>query len=118
MFTAVLFATAKTCKKPRCPSVGGQTNYDTLKGILLLFRCQVMPDSFVTPWTGRPPGSSVCGISQARILEWAAVSSFRGSSRYTQSHFCYSKYDTYVILIITPLYVFGLSDPLTNDIQE
>ena len=65
-----------------------------------------------------PPGSCVHGISQARILEWAAVSSFRGSSRYTQSHFCYSKYDTYVILIITPLYVFGLSDPLTNDIQE
>ena len=27
-----------------------------------------------------PPGSSVHGISQARILEWAAVSSCRGSS--------------------------------------
>jgi len=24
-----------------------------------------------------PPGSSVHGISQARILEWAAISSFR-----------------------------------------
>ena len=27
-----------------------------------------------------PPGSSVCGILQARILVWAAVPSFRGSS--------------------------------------
>ena len=28
-----------------------------------------------------PPGSSVHGISQARILEWVAISSCRGSSR-------------------------------------
>ena len=27
-----------------------------------------------------PPGSSVHGMSQARILEWAALSSYRGSS--------------------------------------
>ena len=28
-----------------------------------------------------PPGSSVRGILQARILEWVAISSSRGSSR-------------------------------------
>ena len=28
-----------------------------------------------------PPGSSVCGISQARMLEWVAISFSRGSSR-------------------------------------
>ena len=28
-----------------------------------------------------PPGSSVRGILQARVLEWAAISFFRGSSR-------------------------------------
>ena len=28
-----------------------------------------------------PPGSSVHGISQARILEWVAIFSSRGSSR-------------------------------------
>ena len=28
-----------------------------------------------------PPGSSVCGVLQARILEWVAISSSRGSSR-------------------------------------
>ena len=27
-----------------------------------------------------PPGSSVCGVAQARILEWAAISYSRGSS--------------------------------------
>ena len=34
---------------------------------------------FVTPWT--PPGSSVHGILQARILEWVAMPSSRGSSQ-------------------------------------
>jgi len=28
-----------------------------------------------------PPGSSVCGILQARMLEWAAMPSSRGSSQ-------------------------------------
>ena len=28
-----------------------------------------------------PPGSSVCGILQARILEWVAMPSSRGSSK-------------------------------------
>ena len=28
-----------------------------------------------------PPGSSVCGISQARVLEWVAISFSTGSSR-------------------------------------
>ena len=32
------------------------------------------------PMDCRPPGSSVRGISQARILEWVAISFFRGSS--------------------------------------
>ena len=33
------------------------------------------------PMDCSPPGSSVHGILQARILEWAAISSFRGSSQ-------------------------------------
>ena len=32
------------------------------------------------PMDRSPPGSSVCGVSQARILEWVAISSSRGSS--------------------------------------
>ena len=36
----------------------------------------------MTPWTDcSPQGSSVHGTSQARILEWVAISSSRGSSR-------------------------------------
>ena len=37
---------------------------------------------FVTPWTVcSPPGSSIYGILQARILEWVAIPFSRGSSR-------------------------------------
>ena len=40
-----------------------------------------MSDSFVTPCSlCSPPGSSVHGISQARILEWVAISFSRESS--------------------------------------
>ena len=35
---------------------------------------------FMTTWTWSPPGSSVHEILQARILEWFAISSSRGSS--------------------------------------
>ena len=37
--------------------------------------------TFCHPMDCSPPGSSVHGISQARILEWAAISSPRGCSR-------------------------------------
>ena len=36
---------------------------------------------FVTLWNCGPPGSSVHGILQARILEWVAISSSRVSSQ-------------------------------------
>ena len=39
----------------------------------------VMSDSFVSD--GSPPGSSVHGILQVIILEWVAISFFRGSSQ-------------------------------------
>ena len=46
---------------------------------ILLFSCSVVSDS-LPPHILWPPGSSVHGISQARIQEWVAISSFRGSS--------------------------------------
>ena len=52
--------------------------YGTL--LLLLFRRSVTSDS-LQPRNCRPPGSSVHGISQARILEWIAISFSRGSSQ-------------------------------------
>ena len=36
---------------------------------------------FHSPMDGSPPGSSVHGISQARILKWVAISFSRGSSQ-------------------------------------
>ena len=35
---------------------------------------------FETPWTVAPPGSSVRGIFQARILDWIVVATSRRSS--------------------------------------
>ena len=37
--------------------------------------------SLCNPMDCSPPGSSVHGIFQARILEWVAISSSRGSSQ-------------------------------------
>ena len=42
--------------------------------------CSVMANSFDSMDCSLP-GSSVCGISQARILEWIAISFSRGSSQ-------------------------------------
>ena len=42
--------------------------------LLLLFSCQVVSSRFVTPPNCRLPGSSVHRVSQARILEWVAIS--------------------------------------------
>ena len=42
--------------------------------------CSVVSNSG-TPMDCSPPDSSVHGISQARILEWVAISDFNGSSR-------------------------------------
>ena len=36
---------------------------------------------FGDPMDCSPPGSSTDGISQAKVLEWVAISSSRGSSR-------------------------------------
>ena len=42
---------------------------------------KVLSNSLWPPWTvSNPPGSSVHGVLQARILEWVAISSSRGSS--------------------------------------
>ena len=47
---------------------------------LLLFCCKSCP-TLCDPMDCSPPGSSVHGIFQARVLEWVAISFSRGSSR-------------------------------------
>ena len=44
--------------------------------VLVVQSCLVLCD----PMDCSPPGSSVYGILQARVLEWVAISSSRGSS--------------------------------------
>ena len=44
--------------------------------LLVTQSCQTLCD----PMDCSPPGSFVCGILQARILEWVAIPFFRGSS--------------------------------------
>ena len=48
-----------------------------ITGVLVARSCPTLYD----PMDCSPPGCSVHGILQARILEWIAISSFRGSSR-------------------------------------
>ena len=45
-----------------------------------VFSCSVLSDS-CDPMDCSPPGSSVHGILQARILEWVVISFSRGSSQ-------------------------------------
>ena len=45
-----------------------------------LFNREVVSNSFATPWTIARQAPSVRGISQARILEWVAISYLRVSS--------------------------------------
>ena len=49
-------------------------------GTLTHRRAQSCP-TFCDPRDCNPPGISVHGILQARILEWVAISSFKGSSQ-------------------------------------
>ena len=63
-----------------------------LAWLLLLFSHWVVSDSLRLC---SPPGSSVCGISQARILEWVIVSYRRGSSwRRDQSRLLAGEFST------------------------
>ena len=61
-----------------------EANIDNIEGrnssTILLLVAQLCP-TLCNPKDCNLPGSSVQGISQARILDWAAISFSRGSSR-------------------------------------
>ena len=52
--------------------------------------CAQLCPTLCDPMDGSPPGSSLHGISQARILEWVAISYSRGSSQ-PKDQTCVSK---------------------------
>ena len=64
------------------------------------------------PMDCSPPGSSVHGISQARILEWVAISFFRGSSL-SRDQTCVSCIGRWILLSLShqrsPVLLFGLN---------
>ena len=55
---------------------GSQVQLHFVK-VLVAQLCLILCD----PMDGSPPGSSVHGILQARILEWVAIAFSRGSSK-------------------------------------
>ena len=65
-----------TCVTRVQPCLGAQSH----ASYVLLFSRSVVSDSFATSWDCSLPGSSVHGISQVRMLEWAAISFSRGYS--------------------------------------
>ena len=73
------------------PKKAATVNSNYLQVIYML-SCSAMSDSW-DPTDCSLPGSSVQGILQARILEWFAISSSRGSSwTRDQTHVCYICY--------------------------
>ena len=48
--------------------------------VLLVFSCKVISNSFCNLWSVARQVPSIHGVSQARILEWVAISSSSGSS--------------------------------------
>ena len=63
--------------------------------LLVAHSCLTLYD----PTNCSPPGSSVLGISQARILEWVAISFSRGSSQ--------PKDQTQVFCIVGRFFIIG-----------
>ena len=67
-------------KGPKCPNRSFHMSWETC----LFFpqcMCAQLCLTLCDPMDYRPPGSSIHGIFQARILEWVATSCSRGSSR-------------------------------------
>ena len=54
--------------------------------------------TFATQWTIAPPGSSVHGIFQARILVWVAISSSRRPSQ-SRDHTCISCFGRWILYL-------------------
>ena len=88
MFIAALFIIARTWKQPRCPSadecirklwyIYTMEYYSAIKKNSF----QSVVQSCLTLWDPMDcslPGSSIYGISEARVLEWVAASFSRGS---------------------------------------
>ena len=81
MFTAALFTIAKIWKQPQCPPMDTQIKKMVCacikQSVLVAQLCPIL----CNPMDCSPPGSSVHGTLQARILKWVAIPFSRGSSQ-------------------------------------
>ena len=62
----------------------GVSSNSLVSSLMIMYVCAKLLQTYLTlcdPMNCSPPGSSVRGISQARILEWIAISSSRRSSQ-------------------------------------
>ena len=86
------------------------------------YTCSITQSSptFCNPMDCSPPGSSVCGIFQSRILEWVATFYSRGSSQpkdwthiscIGRQILCHCTWETHTHICITICVIYGL-DPL------
>ena len=81
-----------------CIAGGFFTIWASREALLIQFPQQHSEEGFILVWSlscvqlfcdpkdCSPLSTSVCGISQARILEWVAISSFRGSFKTQESN--------------------------------
>ena len=83
MFITALFILARTWNQPGCPRID-----EWVRKLWYMYTmeycCCLVTKSCLTlcdPMDCSPPGFSVHGISQARILEWVAMPSSRASSQ-------------------------------------
>ena len=79
IFIAALFLIAKKSKSIKCPSTNEWLPNMWSIPLLLLFSHKVL-SNLLRFMDCSPPDSSVHGIFQARVLDWVAISFFRGSS--------------------------------------
>ena len=83
MFIAGLFTIAKTRKQSKCPSTEEWIKKMWYMYTMEYCSCLVTKSCLTLRCVSdcSPPGSSVCGIYQARILEWVAIFFSKGSSQ-------------------------------------
>ena len=79
--SCVLLLTGEVMRIKTVPT--SRLSWDSFHLMYDAYGCSLVAKSCLTlcdPMDCSPPGSSVCGILQARILEWVAIPSSRGSS--------------------------------------
>ena len=70
-----------TAVKQAQPGPGGADSQGHWKGFACVLKSLQSCLTLCDPLDCNPPGSSVHGISQARIMEWVSIPFSRGSSR-------------------------------------